>query len=46
MSAGTSACAPGTTSARIASSDAEEAGLGYGRDEAEEAWLENDRGEH
>ena len=26
--------------------DAEEAGLGYGPDQAEEAWLEHDRGEH
>jgi hypothetical protein len=26
--------------------DAEEAGLGYGLSEAEEAWLEHDRGEH
>jgi hypothetical protein len=24
----------------------EDAGLGYGLDEAEEAWLEHDRGEH
>jgi len=26
--------------------DAEEAGLGHGRDPADEAWLEHDRGEH
>ena len=26
--------------------DAEEAGLGQGTDEADEAWLEHDRGEH